>query len=104
MRIGDEIARDMKVHLRTVLLTFFLLSFAIWQSSLLLSPVLAQDASRRSPVVIAAEKASPAVVSIISAQEVEQSVNPFSGGDPFFDEFFRDFFEPFWQRQTEQSL
>jgi len=94
----------MKVHPRIVLLTFFLLSSVICQSFLFLSPALAQDASRRSPVVIAVEKASPAVVSIISAQEVERGGNPFSGGDPFFDEFFRDFFEPFRQRQTEQSL
>jgi Do/DeqQ family serine protease len=54
-------------------------------------------------VVIATEKASPAVVSILSAQEVEQRVNPF-GGNPFFDDFFRDFFAPFQQRQTERSL
>lgn len=63
----------------------------------------AQDASRRSPVVIAAEKASPTVVSIIAAQVVERQRNPF-GGNPLFDDFFRDFFEPFQQRQTEQSL
>src|SRR5262245_43814482 len=63
----------------------------------------AQDVSRRSAVVIAAEKASPAVVSIIAAQEVARGANPF-GGDPLFDDFFRDFFAPFQRRQTEQSL
>ncbi len=63
----------------------------------------AQDVSRRSAVVVAAEKASPAVVSIVAAQEVERRANPF-GGDPLFDDFFRDFFQPFQQRQTEQSL
>jgi Do/DeqQ family serine protease len=63
----------------------------------------AQDVSRRSAVVIAAEKASPAVVSVTAAQEVERRGNPFSG-DPLFEDFFRDFFTPFQQRQTEQSL
>ncbi len=63
----------------------------------------AQDGIRRSPVVLAVEKASPAVVSIFSAQEVERQENPFSG-NPFFDDFFRDFVEPFPQRRTERSL
>lgn len=63
----------------------------------------AQDGSRRSPVVLAVEKASPAVVSIFSAQEVEEQENPFSG-NPLFDDFFRDFFQPFPQRRTERSL
>ena len=34
--------------------------------------------TRRSPVVIAIEKASPAVVSILSAQTGERAVNPFA--------------------------
>src|SRR5437870_8935865 len=89
--------------LSRLLPVLFFLSTAISVPPLI-SSALAQDASRRSPVVTAVEKASPAVVSIISAQEVERGDNPFSGGDPFFDEFFRDFFEPFRQRQTEQSL
>lgn len=63
----------------------------------------AQDGSRRSPVVVAVEKASPAVVSIFSTQEIERQENPFSG-NPFFEDFFRDFFEPFPQRRTERSL
>lgn len=63
----------------------------------------AQEISRRSPVVLAIEKASPAVVSVISAQEVERPANPFSS-NPLFDDFFRDFFEPFQQRQTQRSL
>ena len=65
--------------------------------------VQAQDRSRRSPVVLAVEKASPAVVSIFSTQEVERQENPFSG-NPLFEDFFRDFFEPFPQRRTERSL
>lgn len=63
----------------------------------------AQETSRRGPVVLAVEKASPTVVSIIAAQVNEQRANPF-GGNPFFDDFFRDFFEPFQRRPTEQSL
>jgi serine protease Do len=78
-----------------------LLSFSLSSSSVL--PALAQDVTRRSPVVLAVERASPAVVSIIAAQVVERRGNPF-GGNPFFDDFFRDFFEPFQRRQTEQSL
>lgn len=71
----------------------------------ILSPTAspAQEANRRSPVVLAVEKASPTVVSIIAAQVAEQRANPFRG-NPLFDDFFRDFFEPFQRRQTEQSL
>lgn len=76
-----------------VSLFLFFLSFSVF----------AQDASRRSPVVLAVEKASPAVVSIIAAQVSERQQNPF-GGNPFFDDFFRDFFEPFQRQQPEQSL
>jgi len=68
-----------------------------------ISPTLAQDATRRSPVVLAVEKASPAVVSLIAAEVIEQRGNPF-GGNPFFDDFFQDFFGPFQRRQTNQSL
>jgi Do/DeqQ family serine protease len=64
----------------------------------------AQEANRRSPVVIAVEKASPAVVSIIAAQVVERPQRSPFGGNPLFDDFFRDFFEPFQQKQPEQSL
>jgi len=63
----------------------------------------AQDASRRGPVVLAVEKASPAVVSIFSSQEVERAPNPF-GGNPFFEDFFRDFFESMPERRTQRSL
>ena len=76
----------------------------LWFTIITLSPLVsAQDTSRRSPVVIAVEKASPSVVSIIAAQVTERQRSPF-GDNPFFDDFFRDFFEPFQQRQTEQSL
>src|SRR5215471_20550402 len=77
--------------------------FSTLQSIFLPALALAQDTNRRSPVVLAVEKASPAVVSIIAAQVIEQQRNPF-GGNPFFDDFFSDFFEPFQRKQTEQSL
>src|SRR6266571_9504787 len=99
---GMRSVGNVQLPLRLLPVLFFLSTAISFHP--FISPALAQDASRRSPVVIAVEKASPAVVSIISAQEVERGDNPFSGGDPFFDEFFRDFFEPFRQRQTEQSL
>jgi Do/DeqQ family serine protease len=81
----------------------FFLFFALHTSFLLWASAHAQEANRRSPIVVAVEKASPAVVSIFSAHEVERQANPFSG-NPFFEDFFRDFFEPFPQGRTERSL
>jgi len=80
---------------------FFLSTFSLY--FLLPLSVQAQEGNRRSPVVLVAEKASLAVVSIFSTQEVERQENPFSG-NPLFEDFFRDFFEPFPQRRTERSL
>jgi len=60
---------------------------------------------RRSPVVAAVERVSPAVVNISTAQVVEQETTPFpSFRDPMFDQFFRDFFEPRRERFTRTSL
>mgnify|MGYP003516371650 CR=1 FL=1 len=47
----------------------------------------ANQASRRTPVVAAAESGAPSTVNIISTQKVADSGNPFVRGDPFFDEF-----------------
>ena len=63
----------------------------------------AQSSRRGSPVVVAVEKASPAVVSILSGQEQRRSRSPF-GQNPFFDDFFRDFFAPYPRQRQEQSL
>src|SRR2546428_4462544 len=50
------------------------------------------DPARRSLVVEAVEKASPAVVNVSTEQIVEQRRSPFPfPQDPFFEEFFRDF-------------
>ena len=66
-----------------------------------LLPVHAQE--RRTPVVIAVEKVSPAVVYINTEEVIRQRVNPFSDfGDEFFDRFFQDFFPP--QDYKRQSL
>ena len=60
------------------------------------------SSSRRTPVVEAVEKVSPAVVNISTEQVIEQS-SPFGAfRDPFFDEFFRDFLEP--RRFKRRSL
>ncbi len=69
----------------------------------LLPSAFAQGSGRRTPVVIAVEKAAPAVVNIFTEQETVRSLSPFPA-DPFFEEFFRDFFEPFRERYTQRSL
>ena len=63
------------------------------------------DPLRRSLVVDAVEKASPAVVNVSTEQVVERRGSPFpSPQDPFFEEFFRDFVDPRPQRFTRTSL
>jgi serine protease Do len=63
------------------------------------------DPARRSLVVEAVEKASPAVVNVSTEEVVERRGSPFpSPQDPFFDEFFRDFLDPRPQRFTRTSL
>ena len=69
----------------------------------LLVPQAVHAQERRTPVVIAVEKVSPAVVNINTEEVVRQRANPFSGlGDDFFDQFFQDFFPP--QDYKRQSL
>jgi serine protease Do len=67
------------------------------------SAVSSSDDLRRSPVVKAVEKVSPAVVNISTEKIVRERVNPFYdfGMDPFFDQFFSDFFESYPQRERE---
>jgi len=63
------------------------------------------DPNRRSLVVRAVERASPAVVNISTAQVIERRGAPFPfPSDPFFEEFFRDFFDPRPRRETRTSL
>ncbi len=77
-----------KFSIPTVLFAALVLMFLLPQTALSLY-------SRETPVVIAVQKISPAVVNISSQYEVRRQ-NPFSGFglDPFFDSFFKDFFDP----------
>jgi serine protease Do len=62
------------------------------------------DPARRSLVVDAVERSSPAVVNISAEQTVVQQ-SPFpSPNDPFFDQFFRDFFDSRPRKSTRTSL
>src|SRR5437762_2852878 len=63
------------------------------------------DPARRSLVVEAVEKASPAVVNVSTEQIVEQRRSPFPFPQaPFFEEFFRDFADPRPRRFKTTSL
>ena len=63
------------------------------------------DPERRSLVVQAVEKASPAVVNVSTEQIVERRASPFPfPQDPFFEEFFRDFVDPRPRRFKTTSL
>ena len=63
------------------------------------------DPVRRSLVVEAVERSSPAVVNVSTEQVIEQRGSPFPRPqDPFFDEFFRDFLDPRPRRFTRTSL
>src|SRR5437868_1053662 len=62
------------------------------------------DPARRSLVVEATERLSPAVVNISAEQTVLQQ-SPFRGQpDPFFDQFFQDFFDSRPRKSTRTSL
>jgi Do/DeqQ family serine protease len=79
-----------------------LLSGALLSTAALAGEV---DPARRSLVVQAVERASPAVVNISTEEVVERRGSPFPfPQDPFFDEFFRDFFDARPQRFTRTSL
>ena len=57
---------------------------------------------RRTPIVVAVEKVSLAVVNI-STEKIVRSRSSFGFSDPFFDQFFQDFLDPFPRRQYKQS-
>jgi len=78
--------------------------FALTLAASLLAPFpgRASRETRRTPVVIAVESASPATVNITSTQVVVDQANPFLRGDPIFDEFFSRFMNP--RPSTAQSL
>jgi len=62
--------------------------------------------SRTTAIVLAAQKVSPAVVSITVIQERIVTTNPFMSpfADRFWDDFFRDFFPPRQFKEQVQSL
>jgi serine protease Do len=63
------------------------------------------DPVRRSLVVQAVERASPAVVNVSTEEVVERRGSPFPfPQDPFFEEFFREFADPRPRRFTRTSL
>ena len=63
------------------------------------------DPERRSLVVQAVERASPAVVNVSTEEVVERRGSPFPfPDDPFFDQFFREFEDPRPKRFTRTSL
>ena len=81
---------------------------AVWLAVfLLVGPRLAsaQPYPRKTPVVMAVERVSPAVVNISSEQKIRKRFNPFSGFgmDPFFDSFFKDFFDPGFEQRAQRS-
>src|SRR5262245_31067664 len=61
------------------------------------------DPLRRTKVVEAVQRASPAVVNISTSQVVESTPCP-GQADPFFDQFFRDFFDGRPRRSEQTSL
>ena len=65
----------------------------------------AAENNRKSPVVNAVLRVSPAVVNISSEYEVRTRANPFSGFgmDSFFDSFFKDFFEPGFEGRYKRT-
>lgn len=86
----------MKTYYRMFVMNFVIVLF-------IFSPAFAQTSSlRRTPTVIAVEKASPAVVNI-STEQIIQSRRSLGFRDPFFDQFFRDFLDPFPRSQYKQS-
>ncbi|MGQ9654605.1 MAG: Do family serine endopeptidase [Thermodesulfobacteriota bacterium] len=80
----------------------------VWVFVILFAATFSLGASelRRSAIVRAVEKASPAVVNVNSDQAMSGRSSPFRGflGDSFFDEFFRDFLAPQPRGQTSTSL
>lgn len=66
-------------------------------------PARAETFSRKTPVVLAVERAGPAVVNISTRQTVSGRAGPFRSfeGDDLFSWFFRDFFEP--SRRPERT-
>ena len=69
---------------------WFFLSFVLLDAS---SGLAKELYKRRTPLVVAAEKVSPAVVNIYTSETGRSPRNPFRNfGNNIFDQFFNDFF------------
>src|SRR3972149_5736568 len=70
------------------------------------TPVLEANSNRRTPIVIAVEKASPAVANISTERLITQRhVDPFFGSrSELFDQFFNDFFGQSQKQMVERPL
>jgi len=68
------------------------------------STLTGQPYPRRSAVVEAVGKVSPAVVNISLEYEIRKRISPFSEfSNPLFEEFFKDFFDPGFDRQYKRT-
>ena len=71
---------------------------------IVLTPVGGHPYQRRSVIVEAVGKVSPAVVNISLEYEIRKRISPFSEfSNPLFDDFFRDFFEPGFDRHYKRT-
>jgi len=60
--------------------------------------------ARRSPVVEAVSRVSPAVVNISLEYEIRKRIGPFSEfSNPLFEDFFNDFFDPGFDRHYKRT-
>ncbi|MBI2471564.1 MAG: trypsin-like peptidase domain-containing protein [Planctomycetes bacterium] len=90
--------------------SIFLLSFAafacIFSPSFIKTPVLEAGSNRRTPIVVAVEKAGPAVANISTERLISQRhVDPFFGSrSELFDQFFNDFFGQSQKQMVERPL
>jgi serine protease Do len=100
MTFPISFARLWRIGLTALLLAAFIPVAALAASA----PKRRNREGRRSPVVIAFERAVPAVVNI-STLQVRSRTNPFSQmQNPLADQFFRNFFQGGIRSRREQSL
>lgn len=91
----------MKIIFHNKFYIFFTCFFIMLLPTIIFSSPI--KTNRRSPVVLAVEDVSPAVVNISAEQEV-RARHPFSfGGRSLFDSFFNDFFDPGYSRKYKRT-
>ena len=88
---------------------YFLTGFFLFLTILIPYLSFGQSYERKTPVVNAVEKVSPAVVNISVEYSIKARPNPFGGFggfggfDSFFDNFFKDFFEPGFEKNFRRN-